>query len=968
MDAHKLASFDVDAFRRKVLSDPLVQNVWENKYRWKRPDGFTEESIEASKRRVVEAIYANDPDKKALDDALDAVLNGYFLPAGRVNAGAGTGRNVTLMNCYVSGTIQDSMSGIQHSIAKDAFTLQQGGGVGADFSTVRPNGAIVSRTGSVASGSIAFMEQRSAMSATVCSAGERRGALMTTLRCDHPDLWNEDQFETTTTYTGEKVLKNPSFISVKRQPGRLTQTNISILVTDDFMKAVEDDADWDLGFFAPRADGKHVEVYDKPFPYDVVEMDNDFVRDTEGAFPRKGEMLPWYVYRRVKARRIWNDIMRSTYKFAEPGVIFIDHVNARNNLNYCEDIQCTNPCFGEGTLIVTSKGARPIESLIGETVEIHDGHMWRIIDSFRVTGKNQPMLRLTMQDGSTLRVTRAHTMILEDGRRVEARDIRSGSRLMLSSFAYKNAGLVVSVEDDGVDEEVYCCTVPETHSIALGIGIVTGQCSEQPLPPFGCCDLGSVNLAFMVRDPFTPMAQFDLGLLTRTVTIGIRFLDNVLDVSNYPLREQREESMRKRRIGLGVTGVADALLQLGIRYGTQQAQDMVRGWMHAVQVASYRASMNLAKSRGPFPLFDSAAFMDSPNVKALPHTLKREIADVGIRNGVLNTVAPNGTISIYSGNVSSGIEPVFSFDKVTRKVRQPDGTLAPYESVDYAYRLYEAIHGPTKREDLPNYFVGAMDVAPEEHVKMLAACQEYVDSSISKTVNCPTDMSFEAFQDIYAQAYTLGCKGCTTYRFDPDSGRGAVLTVDEPKASAAPESAPATGYAVAPRDRILHGRTYKLKWPPSGRNWYVIINHTEAGIPSEVFITGGEEGHVEWIQAMGRLLTAVLRRGGDVRFLVNELMAVHAAGAGGFIAEQHAYRPSIVAAIGGILEEEFKALGLFSVPAGVSVVKVEVHGLGGAGGGDSQSLGTECPQCHSMSLVHEDGCKRCLTCDYTKCG
>ena len=845
-------AFDLDAFRREVLSDPLVQNVWINKYRWRRPDGSVETSILESQERVVNAVYAKDPDQEARKAALWAVVNGYFLPAGRVNAGAGTGRNVTLMNCYVGGTMQDSMPGIQLAIAKDAFTLQQGGGVGDDFSTVRPAGAVVSRTGSVASGSIVFMDQRSAMSDTVCSAGERRGAMMTVLSCDHPDLWNEEQFETRTTYTGDKVLRNPSFISVKRQKNRLTQTNISVLVTDAFMKAVENDADWDLGFHVPRADGRHVDVYDKSFAYDVVEMDNDFAPVDRGSVPRKGEMRPWYVYTRVKARRIWHDIMQSTYRYAEPGVIFIDQVNRLNNLNYIEIISASNPC------------------------------------------------------------------------------------------------------------------------------------GEQPLPPYGCCCLGSVNLAFMVENPFTTRARFNTMLFRAAIDVGVRFLDNVLDVSGYPLREQHEESMAKRRIGLGLTGVADALAQMGVRYGSDEAQAMLSHWTCALQERSYFASSKLASERGSFPAYDRDRFMRSPNVYSLDRSVMDGLKE-GMRNGVLNTVAPNGTISIYSGNTAQGIEPVFSFDKVVRKVRQPDGTLADYESVNYSYRLYEAIHGPTARKDMPDYFVGALEIPAREHVLMQAACQRYIDASISKTVNCPEDMTFEEFADIYKLAYDSRCKGCTTYRPDPESGRGSVLSVEPEEkidTSDIPEAdedwfkrsklkLPVDGPIA--RDRVMTGRTYKLKWPPTGANWYVTVNSDGERRPLEVFIVGGDGVQTEWVQAMGRLLTAVLRRGGDVRFLVGELLAVHSANAGGFVAEQHAYRASLVAAIGGILQEEFKTLGLYGVSAADAVqVSTHTHSpmhativpvtVTRGDGPDS------CPSCGATPLVREQGCVRCLSCDFTKCG
>lgn len=832
--------FDVEAFRLKCLSDPLVENVWSNKYRWN-----SERSIRESQTRVVGSVCENEP-PEIVHEIMDMVTNGYFLPAGRINAGAGTGRNVTLMNCYVGDTIQDSMPGIQCAIAKSAFTLQQGGGIGNDFSTIRPAGALVKRTGSVASGAIAFMDQMSAMSDTVCSAGERRGAMMTTLADFHADLWGPEQFETMTNYAGDQILKRPSFISVKRQKGRMTQTNISVLVSDAFMKAVADDTDWDLGFWEPRADGVHVDVYDKPFPYNYYEMDNDFnasslSEDIRGR--RKGEMLPFYVYQRVPARRIWEDLMRSTYKYAEPGVIFIDRINERNNLNYCEEIRCTNPC------------------------------------------------------------------------------------------------------------------------------------GEQCLPSFGTCCLGSINVAFMVTNPFTINTQFNMDIFKRAVFLGIRFLDNVLDVSQYPLDEQREESMAKRRIGLGLTGVADALLQMKMRYGSEQAVQWMRLLSRHLQAYSYEASAELAAQRGSFPLYNREKFAQSYNYGLLPKHVQQKINDHGIRNGVLNTVAPNGTISIYSGNTAQGVEPVFSFLPVQRKVRQPDGTLVEYLSMNYSQRLYREMF--LDADDLPDYFVGALDLTAEAHVAMQAACQEHIDASLSKTVNCPASMSFEDFKSVYTQAYDSGCKGCTTYRPDPDSGRGSVLSTEPEDGSvSAKQFIEADEFAmnlieqittsqVPTRGRILAGQTYKLKWPITGENWYVTINHDEAGKPVEVFITTAAAEYSEWVQAISRLLTAILRRGGDTKFLLAELEAIHSAKGGGFIADQQKFRPSIVAAIGGLLEEEFNRLTSYEAPVAIETIpqpKIVPVTVTYGNGPDA------CPNCHATPLVHEVGCARCLNCDWSNCG
>lgn len=826
--------FDVDAFRMRLLqSDPLVHDIWNDKYRWKRPDGSSDEdSVWETRERVVRAVYAQD--EEHLREGAWAVQQGYLIPAGRVNAGAGTGRNVTLINCYVMPTVQDSMPGIQKAISQGAFTLQQGGGIGTDFSTIRPAGAIVGGVGSVASGAISFMDQQDGMCRTIMSAGTRRGAMMATLRDDHPDLWNEHQYEThIDSNTGDHILTHPSFISAKRQKGRLTGFNVSVLISDAFMDAVENDKWWDLGFHVPPADDNYVDCYPKPFPYDYQSFDNDFrEREPKAEHSQwfKGEMLPWFVYRRVKARVIWDDIMRSTYKYAEPGVIYIDRVNQRNNLYYCEDIRTTNPC------------------------------------------------------------------------------------------------------------------------------------AEQPLPPNGCCCLSSVNLAFMVDDPFTANARFNYERMEEVTGIGVRFLDNVLSITNYPLKSQYLESMEKRRIGLGITGFHDALIQLGVPYESEEAMNFATNMAKVLKFSSYKASALLAKERGAFPAYDRDKFMESWNVKSLPPLTKELIALHGIRNSVLNTIAPNGTISIYTGNLSSGHEPVFSFAPTTRKVRQPDGQWKEYQSLPYAAALWAAMRpGEEAPKDI---FSGAMDLSVADHVRIHAAWQQHIDASISKTINCPTSMNYDAFKAVYEDAFLMGCKGCTTYRYDPESGRGSILS----EAPAMIETIRTAEYdlmpEVMPPRRVVDARRYRVKWPSTGQNWYITITRVDS-TPFEVFITTSGAEYAEWVQAMSRLLTAVLRRGGDVRFLINELTAVTSAGGGGFIAEQHKYRHSVVAAIGGVLEEEFRTLGLIGGNGeygtefqGSKVVPVTVtHGTGP----DS------CPECGATPLVHELGCVRCLACSFTRC-
>lgn len=864
----QLRPYDLREFRALLDSDPLIADVRRDKY------AFDGEATHAEiVTRVAGALMSSDTAEHHRE-VLELMLDGHLIPAGRIMAGAGTGRAVTLINCFVSETVQDSMPGIQRAIGNAALTMQQGGGIGTDYSTVRPAGAVVKRTGSVASGVLSFADQQNTMCDTIMSAGTRRGAMMMTLRDDHPDLWNERHFETFTDELGRTAHRYPSFITAKRDPWRLRRFNVSVLVSDAFMRAVENDELWDLGFHEPPADFVPIEIYPKPFPYDELDFDNRW-RETPGR-RKKGELHQWYVYRRVRARAIWEDLMRSTYTYAEPGVVFIDRVNARNNLAYCEDIRCCNPC------------------------------------------------------------------------------------------------------------------------------------GEQMLPPHNVCCLGTVNLAGMVLDPFTTDARFDLETYDRAIRAGVRLLDNVLDVTGYPLEEQRAEALAKRRIGLGVTGYADALIQLGITYGSEEANQFTTTIARRLQLKSYDTSIKLARERGSFPLFDAEGLRASRNVGNLTTGMRAEIASGYLRNGVLNTMAPTGTISLaFAGNSGSGIEPVFAFEKSSRKVRQPDGTFETYTSVNYSYRLYEHLFGPTAREDLPPAFVGAMEVSPLDHVHVQAIWQTFVDASISKTINCATDLPYEDFKSVYQAAYLEGCKGCTTYRYDPAAGRGAVLSLDaqtndgtlrasegveEPVLEPdAPTAAPVINTAeVRSRPHRVDGSTYKVKWPPTGDNWYVTVTHDALGAPLELFIsTRNNAESQEWVQALSLTITAILRRGGDFRFLLNELRQVTAATGAGFVrvgdVEHPTRYPSVVAAIGAVLDAEARRL-----TSGASVVErammqaitevvtqdlndfepsieEKIAAVKVFTGVDA--LASElCKRCGARTLVHEAGCTRCTTCGYEECG
>jgi ribonucleoside-diphosphate reductase alpha chain len=743
---------------------PIAEQVWDMKYRLKDAEGRPlDVTVADSWRRVARALAAVEREPALWEDRFHAALEGFrFLPAGRILAGAGTDRSVTLFNCFVMGTIPDTMEGIFQALKEAALTMQQGGGIGYDFSTIRPRGAPVAGVAADASGPLSFMDVWDAMCRTIMSAGSRRGAMMATLRCDHPDI--------------------EAFIDAKRDPARLRMFNLSVLVTDAFMAAVKADAPWDL-LFGGR------------------------------------------VFRTLRARDLWQRIMRSTFDFAEPGVIFIDRINAMNNLRYCETIAATNPC------------------------------------------------------------------------------------------------------------------------------------GEQPLPPYGACLLGSVNLAALVTDPFTDRAALDIAALEALVPVAVRMMDNTIDASRFPLPAQAAEAQAKRRIGLGVTGLADALLMVGLRYGTAEAAAVTGQWMRAVARAAYLASADLAAEKGAFPLFDCERFLASPSVGRLGEDVKSAIRAKGIRNALLTSVAPTGTISLYAGNVSSGIEPVFA-PVYTRKVLQPDGSRSEEEVVDFAVAEWRRRKGGAA---LPAAFVTAQDLAPLDHVRMQAAAQEWVDSSISKTINCPEDIAFDDFAGVYMAAWDQGCKGCTTYR--PNPVTGSVLSVAEPspRAEPAPGGGAEVVYLAEPlhRPAALEGQTYKLKWPGSEHALYITINDiVTAGHrrPFEVFINSKNMEHFAWTVALTRMISAVFRRGGDVSFVVEELKAVFDPRGGAWV--EGRYIPSILAAIGGVIERHLVAIGF---------IAGEGLGLKADPRAPAIAVGQTCTACGSPDLRMIEGCLTCGACGHSRC-
>jgi len=760
---------------------PIAEQIWDMKYRFKEADGTPiDGSVEDTWRRIARALAVVEAEPAFWEQRFYAALEDFkYLPAGRITAGAGTARSVTLFNCFVMGTVPDSMGGIFDMLKEAALTMQQGGGIGYDFSTIRPKGASVTGVAADASGPLSFMDVWDSMCRTIMSAGSRRGAMMATMRCDHPDIID--------------------FIEAKSDAARLRMFNVSVLVTDAFMEAVKADGPWDLVF-----DGR--------------------------------------VYRTLNARDLWNRIMKATFEYAEPGVIFIDRINASNNLNYCETIAATNPC------------------------------------------------------------------------------------------------------------------------------------GEQPLPPYGACLLGSVNLARLVDRPFEEGADLDEDALVELVATAVRMMDNVVDASRFPLEAQAAEARAKRRIGLGVTGLADALLMVGSRYGSEEAARLTDRWLHRIARAAYLASVDLAKEKGPFPLFDADAYLASGTMQAMDDDVRAAIREHGIRNALLTSIAPTGTISLYAGNVSSGIEPVFAY-AYTRKVLQKDGSRTEEEVVDYAVQMWREKFGDV---ELPEYFVNAQTLAPLDHVRMQAAAQKWIDSSISKTINCPEDISFDAFQDVYMAAWDQGCKGCTTYR--PNAVTGSVLSVAEakPTEAVAPKQAvPAASVDLSSGAEVVHlseplqrpasleGQTYKVKWPNTEHAIYITINDVILSghrRPFEVFINSKNMEHFAWTVALTRMISAVFRRGGDVSFVVEELKAVFDPRGGAWV--EGKYIPSILAAIGGVIERhlisigfiEGEGMGLKSDP------QAEVVNLPGTGAGPA------CPSCGQYGMQMIEGCMTCRDCGHSKCG
>ena len=1104
-----------------------------------------EKDVGDVRRRVARALAAVEKDPARWEPLFLEALESGFIPGGRVNSAAGTPLQATLINCFVQ-PVGDSVSetvdgrpGIYVALMEAAETMRRGGGVGYDFSAIRPKGARVRGTDSTASGPLSYMRVFDRSCETVESAGSRRGAQMGILRCDHPDI--ED------------------FIHAKDQ-GELKNFNVSVAVTDAFMRAVESDSDWALVHKQP------------PAP------------DFEGSAGQRADGL--WIYRNVKARELWQQIMESTYDHAEPGVFFIDRANADNNLSYVEKIAATNPCVTADTWVMTGDGARQVSELIGRpfTAIVNGKGYATLSEGFFVTGRKS-VLKLRISCGHALRLTGNHlvrrvsrqTRYVTEASWVAASDLKPGDeivlhdhrtllgwsgtgtesegyligsligdgtlkedrailsvwdprmrqavhggsaisagvtsvmraleaaartlphrsdfsgwqkvvagriefrlstaalrdlagslglspgekrltpeiercssdfycgalrglfdtdgsvqgsqikgvsvrltqvdlenleraqrmllRLGIASTIYKNrkpAGhkllpdgnggarlyptqalhelaisgenllrfeqligfeneekanllrdllssyrrrlnrerfiaTVEAIDDDGI-EDVFDVTVDEASAFDAN-GIYVHNCGEQPLPPYGCCCLGSIDLTPFVREPFGAKALFDFDAFGRNVRTSVRMLDNVLDATVWPLVQQHEEARAKRRVGLGFTGLGDALIMLGLRYDTDEARRMGAKIAETMRDESYAASVGLAQEKGAFPLLDAEQYVAAPRFASrLPEKLKQEIRKHGIRNSHLLSIAPTGTISLaFADNASNGIEPPYSWT-YQRKKRMADGSMKTYDVEDHAWRLYRHLGGDM--ETLPPAFVTAMDISALDHMRMVAAVAPYVDSAISKTVNVPEDYPYEQFRDLYLEAWKAGLKGITTYR--PNKVLGAVLSLAPSPEAEQPNDLDTSADRRIRLEAAPQPALSSLRWPgrpklPAGNpSWTymvesptgqfaIFVGHVENGDPHpfEVWVNGAEQPR--GLGAVAKTLSMDMRAQDKAWLRMKLEILARTAGDDAFDCpmppDGEIQRvPSLVAAFARIVRYRVDQLGAFSRTDGKSPV------------------------------------------------
>ena len=823
----RLHQFDVQPISRDVLAEKYF-----------KPG---ESSLEQLYGRVARALASVEkPELRAeWEQKFLTNLHAGAIGAGRIMSAAGTDIQATLINCFVQpvgdaiqGVDDEGYPGIYEALREAAETMRRGGGVGYDFSRIRPKGAFVKGTHSIASGPCSYMNVFDQSCSTVESAGSRRGAQMGVLRIDHPDV--------------------AEFITAKRTPGRWNNFNVSVGVSDAFMQAVANGTDWEL--------------VHKAKPGQKV---------LEGGGYQRADGL--WVYRKLPARELWDTIMQSTYDFAEPGILFLDQIGRDNNLNYCEKIEATNPC------------------------------------------------------------------------------------------------------------------------------------GEQPLPPYGCCDLGPIILTNFVRNPFGAGgdAAFDFDAFEQVVATQVRALDNVLDVTFWPLEQQRNESADKRRIGVGFTGLGNALTMLKLRYDREDGRAMATEIARRMRDAAYRASVELAKEKGAFPKFKADGYLaEGTFASRLPDDIQADIRQHGIRNSHLLSIAPTGTVSLaFADNASNGIEPAFSWG-YKRNKREADGSKSSYTVEDHAFRLYRSVVDSTVSSDdtgkLPDYFVNALEMSAQDHVAMMEAVQPFVDTSISKTVNIPEDYPYDSFKDLYRQAWQAGLKGLATYR--PNSILGAVLETtpakkDEPAAPASNAPAPAPAVPYDPMRSVIEKRpagglpsvTEKIEyWTSEGQQrLYLIVSFLPVPAADgkgtveraiEFFMPVGQSGESQqWITATMRMLS-LAARGGFLDRALSDMQKVtwdrgpvrlgtYEKADGTHVPRWH---DSEVAAIGYAVEnlianrQKAAQASLFDAD---ELPAVEPQVAPAAMVPTSVMAGKKCPECGAHAMIRKDGCDYCTQCGFVgSCG
>jgi len=750
-----------------MSSTPVVMTPAEiSDWVWQQKHAYTpEETMDQGFRRVAKSV-ARTPEEE--EEFFALFRDKLFYPGGRIIANAGTNRtSSTMSNCFVMPSVPDSMVGIFETLKNGALTQKFGGGVGYDFSLLRPSGQPVKGIEGTASGPVSFMHVYDTACSTIMVAGQRRGAQIAVLRCDHPDI--------------------RKFIRAKSDSNGLKNFNLSVGITDAFMRAVEADRNWELVF-----GGK--------------------------------------VWETVKARDLWKEILEHTYDYAEPGVLFLDTINDKNNLGYCETISAPNPC------------------------------------------------------------------------------------------------------------------------------------GEVPLPPNGCCILGSFLLPSFVVNPFSKDVGVDWPKLHKAVHTAVTFMDRILDICPFPLPEQRLEAQSKRRIGIGITGLADALVMLGLKYGSEEGRDCAEEFMNYICHDAYHASLALAQTEGPFPLWQVGKYIPTVHIQ---DSLKVKATESGTRNSHLLSLAPTGTMSLLAGNISSGVEPIFAVD-MSRKIRTA-GVEITRQLTDYAVWKYRQMTGDPK--SLPPALQTTSDLTVDDHLLMLEVLQKYVDASISKTVNIPEAYPFKDFQDVYMKAWKSGLKGITTYR--PNSKIGAVLTDCKAEAKAvskkqSEELPVAEEVKLLDRPPVLSGKTYKFK---DGLNmaYYVTINDCmwPDGVirPFEMFINTKAKLLVWGLMTMGRLMSSIMRREKDPEFLVEELKSIYDPAGSGYWHDGK-FIGSVAEHIGHILEQHLEEL---RKPAGKGRKKPDRKAdteteVKPAGKGEC------CPSCGSFTAFRQEGCLKCTSCSYSKCG